>query len=69
MVSILPKDSVFRCLLEYQSPKFLLWRYSVPYEDIFRRYPQDRHFPATDKLSYDNHLVAVNEMPYSNFEY
>ncbi len=27
---------------------------------------QDRHFPALDKLSYDNYLVAVNKLPDSN---
>ena len=26
---------------------------------------QDRHFPAIDKLSYDNYIVAVNELPNS----
>ena len=24
---------------------------------------QDRHFPAIDKLDYNNYLVAVNELP------
>ena len=24
---------------------------------------QDRNFPAIDKLSYENYLVAVNELP------
>jgi hypothetical protein len=24
---------------------------------------QDRHFPAPDKLYYNNYLVAVNELP------
>ena len=24
---------------------------------------QDRHFPAIEKLDYDNYLVALNELP------
>ncbi len=57
-MSTLPKDSVFRSVLEYHSPKFLLLRYS-PLEDRKR----DRHFPATEELSYDNYLVAISEKP------
>ena len=37
-------------------------RLSDPYEPIKGR-QQDRHLPAIDKLSYDNYLVAVNELP------
>ena len=29
---------------------------------------QNRHFPAVDKLHYDNYLVGVNEIP-NRFEY
>ncbi len=57
MVSQLPKG-VFRCVLEYQQPNELLWRYSDPYLPI--RDEQNTHFPAVEKLSYDNYLVAVN---------
>ena len=56
----LPKD-VFRCILEYHFPNELLWRYSDPYVPIEGR-QQDRHFPSTDKLNYDNFLVALNEI-------
>ncbi len=69
MVSILPKDGVFRCVLDYQSPKFLCWRYSELYVPIKKR-KQDRHFPAVEKLSYDNYLAAVIELkPAINTEF
>ena len=59
MVNILPKDSVFRCVLEYQFPKVFTYRLADP--DMPLEGTQDRHFPAVEKLSYDNYLVAVNE--------
>ncbi len=52
---------VFRCILEYQLPKVLRWRYSNPYAPIQKQ--QDTHFPAIEKLDYDNYLVAMNEIP------
>ena len=64
MVSILPKDSVFRCILEYQSPRFLCWRYSDPYMPL--QGTQDRHFPAIENLDYDNYIVALDQC--SKFE-
>ncbi len=57
-LSKLPRG-VFRHMLEYKFPNELIWRYSDPYEPIQGQ--QDRHFPAIDKLSYNNYLVAVNE--------
>ena len=50
-VSKLP-SGVFRCILEYQLPKFFCWRYSDPTTPI-QNY-QDKHFPAIDKLDYKN---------------
>ena len=64
-VSKLPKG-VFRCILEYQFPNELRWRYSEPFLPI--QCQQDRHFPAIDKLDYNNHLVAINEID-NNPEY
>ncbi len=58
MVSQLSKG-VFRCILEYQYPNELLWRYSDPYAPIEEE--QNRHFPSLEKLSYNNYLVAINE--------
>ena len=43
-------------------PKKLQTRLSDPYKPLLGR-QQDRNFPAADKLSYDNYLVAVNEIP------
>ena len=63
-VSNLPKD-VFRCILEYQFPNELCWRYSEPNEPI--KDEQDRHFPAIENLNYENYLVAINWI--SDFEY
>ena len=60
-MSKLPKG-VFRCILEYQFPNELSWRYSDPYEPIDDR-KQDKHFPTIDKLDYENYLVAINEIP------
>ena len=59
-LSNLPRG-VFRHMLEYKFPKGLIWRYSEPYAPI-RKSGQDRHFPASDKLDYNNYLVAVNEL-------
>ncbi len=59
MVSKLP-IGVFRHLLEYKFPNECSFRYSEPYAPIKKE--QDRHYPATDKLSYDNYLVAINEL-------
>ena len=61
MVSKLP-SGVFRCVLEYQFPKFFTWRYSDPYMPI-QGHQQDKHFPAIDNLDYNNYLVAINEKP------
>ncbi len=59
MVSKLPRG-VFRHMLEYDFPNELSFRYS---EALIENRNQDRHFPAITKLSYDNYLVAVNELP------
>ena len=59
-LSKLPQG-VFRCLLEYQLDS-LFWRYSEPYMPI-RPGKQNRHFPAIEKLNYNNELVALNEIP------
>ena len=56
-VSKLPRD-VFRCILEYQMPKVLCWRYSEPYVPIL--YLQNKHFPTIDKLDYENYVVALS---------
>ncbi len=64
-VSKLPKG-VFRHMLEYQFPNELLWRYSDPYAPI-KGY-QGRHFPAIEKLDYNNYLVALNELP-NDYQY
>ena len=53
-------NGVFTCILEYQFPKVLLWRYSDPYAQIMHK--QDRHFPAIDNLHYENYLIAVNKI-------
>ena len=53
-------NGVFRCILEYQFPKVLCWRYAEPYVPI--KWQQNRHFPAVDKLDYNNYLVAINEI-------
>ena len=55
-------SGVFRCVLEYQFPNELSWRYSDPYAPIDGR-QQEIHFPAIDKLDYENYLVALNELP------
>jgi len=48
-------------------PKKLQTRLSDPTGPLQGQ--QDRHFPAADKLSYDNYLVAVNEIPNDYYEY
>ncbi len=62
MVSKLP-SGVFRHMLEYKFPYELIWRCSDPYLPLEDR-KQDRHFPASDKLSYDNYLVSIDESGY-----
>ncbi len=57
-VSMLP-SGVFRYMLEYKFPNELLWRYSQPNMQIEKG--QDKHFPAIEKLSYNNQLAAVVE--------
>ncbi len=61
MVSKLPRG-VFRHMLEYKFPIEFSYRYSDPTSPIEEE--QDRHFPSITKLSYDNYLVAVNQLPY-----
>ena len=58
IVSKLP-GGVFRHMLEYQIPKPPLYRYSKPYRPISQA--QDRKFPATDKLDYDNYMVGIED--------
>ena len=60
MVSKLPRG-VFRHMLEYKFPNELIWRYSDPYKPIDEQ--QDRHFPAIEKLDYNNYLVNVKTLP------
>ncbi len=57
MVSKLP-SGVFRHILFYFFPIFR-FRYSDPCAPI--EWEQDRHFPAIEKLDYNNYLVAVYE--------
>ncbi len=64
VVSKLPRG-VFRHILEYEFPNELIFRYSRPCVPIENRM-QDRHFPAIDKLDYDNYLVSINN---NVFEY
>ncbi len=59
MVSKLP-SGVFRHMLEYKFPNELSLRISESCAQINEMH--DRQFPATDKLDYNNYLVAVNEM-------
>ncbi len=59
-MSKLPRG-VFRHMLEYKFPNEFHFRYSDPCVPIEKQ--QDRHFPAIDKLDYNNYLVAVNEIP------
>ena len=57
-VSKLPRG-VFRHMLEYKFPNELSFRYSKTRVPIYGK--QNRHFPAIEKLDYNNYLVAVNE--------
>ncbi len=58
MVSKLPRG-VFRHMLEYKFPNELIWRCSQPFKQIQGQ--QDRHFPASNKLSFDNYLVSIDQ--------
>jgi hypothetical protein len=66
MVSKLPRG-VFRHLLEYKIPNELRWRYSSPYVPISEA--QDRHFPAIDKLDYNNYMVGIEDSKDDYSEY
>ncbi len=57
-LSKLPRG-VFRHMLEYQFPNEFSFRYSKTRVAIYGK--QNRHFPAIEKLDYNNYLVAVNE--------
>ncbi len=57
MVSKLP-SGVLRHLLEYKFPNELCYRLSDPIEPLLNS-KQIRHFPAIEKLSYDNYLVSI----------
>ncbi len=59
MVSRLPKG-VFRHMLEYKFPTES-WRYCDPCGRQMND-KQDRHFPAVDKLHFNNYLVAVKQI-------
>ncbi len=61
MVSKLP-SGVFRHMLEYKFPQKFIWRYSDLYLPLKDRKRQNKHFPAIEKLSYNNYLVAVMEV-------
>ncbi len=58
MVSKLPRG-VFRHMLEYKYPNEFSFRYSKPVVPISKA--QDRKFPATDKLDYNNYMVGIEE--------
>ncbi len=58
MVSKLP-SGVFRHMLEYKYPNEFIWRYSELFRPRF--YCIVDHFPAVEKLSYDNYLVSIKE--------
>ena len=58
MVSKLPR-SPFRHMLEYQIPR-LSYRYSDHCGEVPKNRHQVIHFPAIERLSYDNYLAAVN---------
>ncbi len=66
MVSKLPAG-VFRNMLEYEFPKVLFYRYSTPYLPISEA--QDRKFPASDKLDYDNYMVGIEDSKNGGCEY
>jgi hypothetical protein len=44
-----------------------MYKETEPYVPINGR-QQDRHFPAIEKLDYENYIVAINETP-ANVEY
>ncbi len=67
-LSKLPRG-VFRHMLEYEFPNELRYRYSDPCGEEIKFRWQDRHFPATEKLSYNNYLVSVNELLPLSCEY
>ena len=56
-VSKLP-SGVFRHMLEYKFPIFS-FRYSDPYVPI--SIAQNRKFPPTDKLDYNNYMVGIED--------
>ncbi len=58
MVSKLP-GGVFRHMLEYEYPNEFSFRYSKPYLPISK--VQDRKFPQTDKLDYNNCMVGIED--------
>ena len=58
--SILKKIKEIEDGLEIQ-PKKLYTRVVDPYLPLEGR-KQDRHFPAIDKLEYENYLVAINDL-------
>ncbi len=66
MVSKLPAG-VFRHMLEYKFPKVLFYRYSKPVVPISKA--QDRKFPQTDKLDYDNYMVGIEYSDNDHCEY
>ncbi len=51
--------------VQLQANKFAYFRFSDPYYKQINE-KQDRLFPTIEKLSYDNYLVAVNEMSHSS---
>ncbi len=57
-VSKLP-SGVFRHMLEYEFPNEFCFRYSKPYLPISKA--QDRKFPQTDKLDYNNYMVGIED--------
>ena len=64
MVSKLP-SGVFRHLLEYEFPNEFSFRYSKPYVPISKE--QDRKFPQTDKLDYNNYMVGIEDSNLSEY--
>ncbi len=76
IVSKLP-SGVFRYMLEYKFPNEFRFRYSEPLNEpsessvdnsIVSEDEYGRHFPAIEKLSYDNYLVTIYELP-GRYEY
>ena len=53
-----------KVVLERNGTRFTI-KESEPYLPIKGK--QNRHFPAIDKLDYNNWLVAVNEIPNINY--